>query len=61
MEGISIREYRNINKQKDLEAEKDRLLELLKKNNGNIMQTAKELGVSRPTLYKKMQNYHISD
>jgi transcriptional regulator with PAS, ATPase and Fis domain len=59
--GISIREYRDQNKQKDEVAEKDRLIELLKKNNGNIMQTAKELGVSRPTLYKKMQNYHISD
>jgi DNA-binding NtrC family response regulator len=59
--GMSIREYRDINKQKDAALEKDRLLELLKKNNGNIMQTAKELGVSRPTLYKKMQNYQISN
>jgi PAS domain S-box-containing protein len=59
--GISIREYRDQNKQKDAVAEKDRLIELLKKNNGNIMQTAKDLGLSRPTLYKKMQNYHISD
>jgi PAS domain S-box-containing protein len=59
--GISIREYRDMNKQKDAAVEKDRLIELLKKNNGNIMRTAKELGLSRPTLYKKMQNYHISE
>jgi PAS domain S-box-containing protein len=59
--GITIREYRDQNKQKDAVAEKDRLVELLKKNNGNIMRTAKELGLSRPTLYKKMQNYHISN
>jgi DNA-binding NtrC family response regulator len=59
--GISIREYRDLNKQKDATAEKNRLIELLKKNNGNIMRTAKELGLSRPTLYKKMQNYHLSD
>jgi sigma-54 dependent transcriptional regulator, acetoin dehydrogenase operon transcriptional activator AcoR len=59
--GISIREYRDMNKQKDAAVEKDLLIELLKKNNGNIMRTAKELGLSRPTLYKKMQHYYISD
>ena len=59
--GISIREYRDMNKQKDEAVEKDLLIELLKKNNGNIMRTAKELGLSRPTLYKKMQHYYISD
>jgi len=59
--GISIREYRDRNKQKDASVEKDLLIELLKKNNGNIMRTAKELGLSRPTLYKKMQHYYISD
>jgi len=58
---ISIREYRDMNKQKDAAVEKDLLIELLKKNNGNIMRTAKELGLSRPTLYKKMQHYYISD
>jgi transcriptional regulator of acetoin/glycerol metabolism len=57
--GISIREYRDINKQKDAALEKDRMMELLKKNNGNVQQTAKELGLSRPTLYKKMHSYQI--
>ena len=59
--GITIMEHRDLNKQKNAAAEKDRLIELLKKNNGNIMQTAKDLGLSRPTLYKKMHNYHISE
>lgn len=31
--------------------------EALKKNNGNVTQTAKKLGLGRPALYKKIQKY----
>lgn len=39
--------------------EKFHIAEALKKNNGNISQTARELGLSRLGLHKKMQRYQI--
>jgi DNA-binding NtrC family response regulator len=39
--------------------EKQTILKALEKNNGNISETAKELGLGRTTLYRKMQKYKI--
>jgi len=42
-----------------LELEKEAIVLALKKNQFNISETAKELGIARPTLYKKMEKYNI--
>lgn len=39
--------------------ERDRIISALKKHNGNLSRTAMELGISRPTLYKRMGKYGI--
>ena len=39
--------------------EKDLIIEVLAKCNGNISKTSKELGITRATLYKKIQKYDI--
>lgn len=41
------------------EVEKDAILSALGNNNGNIKETAKELGIARQTLYNKMQKYNL--
>lgn len=41
------------------ELEKEALIERLRATNGNISQTAKDLGVARTTIYRKMRQYHI--
>ncbi len=52
----------NEGKMKDLLAEKERqiILDLLLKYNGNISQIAKGMSVSRNTLYRKMRLYNIN-
>ena len=58
--------YEKLNKndttlQKEIETfEKERIIEKLKDNNGNISATAEMLGMSRPTLYSKINKYRIS-
>jgi DNA-binding NtrC family response regulator len=42
------------------QAEKDLILEVLRKNNNNRSTTATELGISRKTLFNKMRKYGIS-
>jgi DNA-binding NtrC family response regulator len=39
--------------------EKQTISKALEKNNGNISETAKELGLGRTTLYRKMQKYKL--
>ncbi|KMP11686.1 hypothetical protein UZ36_03440 [Candidatus Nitromaritima sp. SCGC AAA799-C22] len=39
------------------EIEKQALMEALKRNNGNVPQAAKEVGVSRATFYRKIKKY----
>lgn len=39
--------------------EKETIIEALRKKNGNLSQVAKLLGISRPTLYRKMKLYQI--
>lgn len=41
------------------EAAREALLEILAKNNWNKVQTAKELGIHRATLYRKMKKYDL--
>ncbi|HYW95569.1 MAG TPA: sigma 54-interacting transcriptional regulator, partial [Bacteroidales bacterium] len=41
------------------ELEKKAIAEAIKRNLGNLSDTADELGISRPTLYRKMQKYGV--
>lgn len=41
------------------DTEKDSIYKALQKYDFNVTQAAKLLGISRPTLYKKMKQYHI--
>lgn len=41
-------------------AEKDKIVSALRKYSGNLTQAAKYMGLSRPTLYKRMKLYHIN-
>jgi transcriptional regulator with PAS, ATPase and Fis domain len=41
------------------ELEKNAVREALDRNRGNLTDTASELGISRPTLYRKMQKYGL--
>ena len=41
------------------EAEKETIMRILEEKNGNLSQVAKSLGISRPTLYRKLDRYDI--
>ncbi len=41
------------------ELEKNAIAEAIRRNRGNLSDTAGELGISRPTLYRKMQKYGL--
>ena len=41
-------------------SEKDNILSALQKYGGNLTKAAKYIGMSRPTLYKRMKAYHIN-
>ncbi|MGO1369733.1 helix-turn-helix domain-containing protein, partial [Senegalia sp. (in: firmicutes)] len=43
------------------EIEKEMIIEYLKRNKGNKNQTAKALGISRVSLYKKLEKHDIKD
>lgn len=45
---------------KDKNAEKERIISILAKHKGNRMSTAKELGISRVTLWKRLKEYGIN-
>lgn len=57
----SIRQIREQQKQAIKEQESAYIIELLDKYRGNISKVALEMGIARSTLYKKMNDYHISD
>ncbi|RMG54153.1 MAG: sigma-54-dependent Fis family transcriptional regulator [Acidobacteria bacterium] len=40
--------------------EREELLQMLRRNSGNVSETARQLGVSRMTLYRRMKKYAIS-
>jgi len=55
-----IEEEREKRKRMQAERERRRILELLSKHGGNISRVARELGVSRSTIYRKMKIYNIN-
>ena len=55
-----IEEEREKRKRMQAERERRRILELLSKHGGNISRVARELGVSRNTIYRKMKIYNIN-
>ncbi len=57
----SIRQIREQQKKFIMDQESAQIIELLDKYRGNISKVAREMGVARSTLYKKMNEYHIID
>lgn len=51
-------DYKVQNKREEME--RSLIIEALKKNKGSISASAKMIGVSRKTLYKKCEEYHVS-
>jgi len=56
---ITIKEARELNKKLMAESEKKHIMKLLGDYNGNISRIAAAMGISRKTLYKKMEYYQI--
>ena len=40
--------------------EQERLLALIEANGGDLMRTAEALGISRATMYRRLNKYHIN-
>ncbi len=57
--GINISEERKRQKEKLKSLEKEEIINLLVKHGGNISQAAKEMGVSRNTMYRKINEYGL--
>lgn len=51
---LSIKEARDLNRQLLIQTEKNQIIRLLGEHRGNISRVAKEMGLSRTTLYRKM-------
>jgi PAS domain S-box-containing protein len=60
--GLSLEcvEPADLKSSSDNEQEKDQLLEALRQSNGNQSETARRLGVSRVTIWKRMKKYGIT-
>ena len=41
------------------EIEKNAILTVLERNRGNVSQSAKELGITRAALYRRLQKYEL--
>lgn len=52
--GMTLREAHDQQRLRKLDEEKNQMIILLNRHNGNISRVAKEMGLSRTTLYKKM-------
>lgn len=59
-EEITINQVREQKKKRKVEEERREILMLLERYNGNVSRVAREMGISRSTLYKKMNKYRIS-
>ncbi len=57
---ISIRNEREKRKQDLAEIEQQEIIKLLAESGGNISQVAREMGISRNTLYRKIKLYNIA-
>ncbi|MFH1078768.1 MAG: sigma 54-interacting transcriptional regulator [Pseudomonadota bacterium] len=55
--GLTLKEAHDQNRLREVDEEKNRIIRLLGRHNGNISSVAREMGISRTTLYKKMQTY----
>ncbi|WMJ79399.1 sigma 54-interacting transcriptional regulator [Clostridium sp. MB40-C1] len=60
-ESISIHEFVKYKKTKKEEEEINRIIKLIRKHNGNISKIAKDMKISRSTLYRKMKKYKINN
>lgn len=58
--GITIYEARMNDRQVRSEEERQRIIELLHKHRGNVSKVAREMGLDRSTIYRKMRNYQIN-
>jgi len=56
---LTVNKARTSSKKTITESEKNEIVRLIEKHHGNISRIASELGISRPTLYKKMRNYSL--
>ncbi|MCY6957145.1 sigma 54-interacting transcriptional regulator [Clostridium brassicae] len=60
-ESISIHEFVKYKKTKQEEEEINSIIKLIRKHNGNISKIAKDMKISRSTLYRKMKKYKINN
>lgn len=58
---LSIQQARAQYKDEQIEVERNRIISLLEKHDGNVSQVAREMGVSRSTLYRKMKNLRFTN
>ncbi len=56
---MTLLEARSKQKEKFLEIEKQQIINLLEIHRGNISQVARDMGMARSTIYKKMREYKI--
>jgi transcriptional regulator of acetoin/glycerol metabolism len=57
-----IGRFQNKPKENDLKLEtieRNAILKVIEKNNGNISRSAKELGITRTSLYRRMNKYGL--
>ncbi|MDD2587146.1 MAG: sigma 54-interacting transcriptional regulator, partial [Syntrophomonadaceae bacterium] len=59
-EEISINQVRERKRERKAEQEREEILALLDHCQGNVSRVAREMGIARSTLYKKMNKYRIS-
>lgn len=57
--GLTIKDARILRRQMKAESEKAEIIRLLDEHGGNVSRVAEALGISRTTLYKKMQHFLI--
>lgn len=56
---VSIFEARQSSRKMRAELEKQTMMDLLDKHEGNVSRVAREMGFDRSTIYRKMRQYHI--
>ena len=59
MRGLTIDEARKLNQKASSESEREEILRLLDEFGGNVSIVARQMGISRNTIYRKMKNYKI--
>jgi sigma-54 dependent transcriptional regulator, acetoin dehydrogenase operon transcriptional activator AcoR len=59
LDSLHAYQFLGLDQPKEKLSEREYLLHILKKNNGNRTQTAREIGISRSALYRKLKKYNI--